>query len=119
MKARSTDDFGARLVHIRKARGLSQAALAQRVGVSRRMIAYYERESTQPPGPLLGDLSHALGVKVEELLGLKPMKAKADPRSARLMNRLKKVEQLSAADQRTVLKLIDALVTTRAKANGR
>ncbi len=39
-------------------------------------------------------------------------------KTARLLKRLKKVETLPAADQRTVLKLVDALVQTRRRSSG-
>ena len=54
---------------LRGERGLSQEELAQAVGVSRRVIAYYEAESTQPPGALLADLARTLKVSADELLG--------------------------------------------------
>jgi hypothetical protein len=47
------------------------------------------------------------------LLGLKPVKDGTSPKTARLLKRLKKVEELPSADQRAVLKLVEALVETR------
>jgi DNA-binding transcriptional regulator YiaG len=35
---------------VHQGRGLTQAELGKAVGVSRRLIAYYETESQQPPG---------------------------------------------------------------------
>lgn len=116
MKARAIEGFGDRLAQIRKSRAMTQIELGKRVGVSNRVIAYYETESTQPPGSLLVDLARELEVTTDELLGLKPLKAKTDPKSARLMNRLKKVEALSPAEQRTVLKLVDTLAAARGNA---
>lgn len=51
-------------------------------------------------------------------LGLAPLNAQTTPRIARLLKRLQKVEDLPPADQRAVLKLVDALVETRRR-NGR
>src|SRR5262249_16298545 len=68
-----TERFGARLATIRQQRGLSQEALAAQVHVSRRVIAYYEAESTQPPGALLTALARTLKVSADELLGLRPI----------------------------------------------
>lgn len=56
---------------------------------------------------------------MEELLGLAPIKDGTRPRTARLLKRLRKVEELPPADQRTVLKLVDALVTTRRRTGSR
>ena len=96
-----------------KARGLTQEELGDFVGMSQRMIAYYEADDAQPPGAMLVDLAKTLRVTSDELLGLKPVKQKASPKSARLLKRLRQVEKLPAADQRAVLKFVDALVSSK------
>lgn len=116
MKARETDEtFGKRLAETRQRRGLTQAELGKAVGVSQRVVAYYEGEGGQPPGALLADLSRVLKVTADELLGLKPVTEKPTPKTARLLKRLRKIEELPAVDQRTVLKLLDALHTARGR----
>lgn len=112
-KTPTTAGFGARLAALRGARGLSQEELAKAAGVSRRVIAYYEAESDQPPGALLVDLAHALKITTDELLGVTPATAKLAPKTARLLKRLQKIADLPPADQRTVLKLLDALHESR------
>ncbi len=52
----------------REAHGLSAAALADRSGVSRAMIAKVERAEAQPTAALLGRLSAALGLTLSELV---------------------------------------------------
>jgi hypothetical protein len=73
------------------------------------MIAYCETDSDQPPGALLVDLTQALKVSADELLGLMPATKNTLPKTARLRKRLQLVEQLPPADQRTVLKLVRSL----------
>jgi transcriptional regulator with XRE-family HTH domain len=113
MKERTLDGFGVRLSDLRQARGLSQEELAAAVDVSRRVIAYYEAQSAQPPGALLVDLARALKVSTDELLGVKPITEKLSPKTARLLKRLQRIEELPPADQRAVLKLVDAMLDTR------
>jgi hypothetical protein len=72
-----------------------------------------ERDGAQPPGALLAKLARTLEVSADELLGLKPGKETTSRKQARLRKRLRKVEQLPPADQRTVLKFVDALHTAR------
>ncbi len=48
-----------------------------------------------------------------ELLGVGPVASRSCPRTARLMKRLRQIEKLPAADQRAVLKFVDALLETR------
>lgn len=110
MKERSIEGFGRRLAAIRKERGITQAQLGDAVGVSNRVIAYYETESDQPPGALLVDLCKAMKVSADELLGIKTPKEKKDPKTARLMNRLKRVADLPTTQQRAVLQHIDGLL---------
>jgi transcriptional regulator with XRE-family HTH domain len=110
---RGLDGFGGRLATLRRARGLSQEELAAQAQVSRRVIAYYETEGDQPPGALLVDLARVLKVSTDELLGVKTVKELASPKTARLLKRLRRVEDLPPADQRAVLKLVDAMLDTR------
>lgn len=60
--------FGERLAELRKASGLTQTDLAKKLGVSRRMIAYYEGETKHPPTTILLHLAQTLGVTADELL---------------------------------------------------
>jgi transcriptional regulator with XRE-family HTH domain len=119
MKEKTLAGFGSRLAALRQGRGLTQTELGTAVGVSQRVIAYYETESQQPPGALLAALAQALTVSADELLGLKPVTTKRSPRTARLLKRLEKIEELPAADQRTVLKLLDALHAARERTRRR
>jgi hypothetical protein len=52
-------------------------------------------------------------VSADELLGLEPLKDQTKPRTARLLKRLRKVENLAPADQRAVLKIVDGLLESR------
>lgn len=110
MKERTLEGFGRRLASLRTSRGLTQAALSEKIGVSRRVIAYYEHENAQPPGPMLIDLAAALRVSVDQLLGRKPVKEQADPKSARLLNRLRRIESLPQRERKGLLLVIDGLL---------
>lgn len=118
MKERTIEGFGERLCQIRKSRGMTQAELGKAAGVSNRVIAYYEQDGAQPPGAMLVDVARALRVSTDQLLGLKPAKEKTSPRTARLLKRLRKIEALRPADQRTVLKVLDSLLASHGRGNG-
>ena len=51
-------------MQLREAAGYTQQELADEVGVSRRMIAYYEGQSTHPPTTLLP--SHRQGPRRDD-----------------------------------------------------
>ena len=73
-KETTTFDFGKRLASLRKAGGLTQQELGDKVGVSRRVIAYYEGETNYPPAHLIVPLAKALNVSTDELLGFSTQK---------------------------------------------
>jgi transcriptional regulator with XRE-family HTH domain len=72
----------------------------QAADVSQRVVAYYEAESAQPPGSLLVALARSLKVSTDELLGVKPVRDTLAPKTARLLKRLRRIEELPPADQR-------------------
>lgn len=108
-KADLKESFGERIERLRKARGLTQEELAERIGSTQRVIAYYEGETTHIPSNLLVPLAKALRISVDELLGLKRDQIQS-PRYASLWRKLKKAEALSKKDQKAVLHYIEALL---------
>jgi len=111
MKRDSTvKGFGKRLAELRKQLGLTQTQLGEKVGVSYRVIAYYEGETDYPPAHLAEPLARALNVSTDELLGVHGLKQERDPKQAALWRRLKKIEGLPRNDQKALLHYLDALV---------
>ena len=102
--------FGARLAAARKAAGFTQAELAEAIGMSRRMIAYYEVESTHPPTTALPAIAQALNVSTDELLGAAPVRKPPKAKDSRLQRRLAQIEKLEPTERRQVLQLIDAFI---------
>lgn len=103
--------FGVRLVQLRKAAGYTLEELGNEVGLSKRMVCYYERQGGQPPIHLLPRFAKALGVSVDELLGSKPIKRNgAKPQRDRLWQRFKQVEKLPPEDRRQVVQFVDTVL---------
>lgn len=102
-------DFGPRLSQFRKEAGYTQLQIADEIGVTRRMIAYYETESQHPPANLLVDLAQALGISVDTLLGLQPAKKTRKP-DTRLQRRVHQIEKLGAKEKRQLIQLIDTFI---------
>jgi transcriptional regulator with XRE-family HTH domain len=114
MPKKSTTDikgFGDRLVALRKAVGFTQQELAQELGISRRMIAYYEGETEHPPTTILPRLAQALGVSVDELLnGNGHREVTVQPMSTRLQRKLQQLEKLGAKERRQAMQLLDVFI---------
>jgi len=102
-------DFGKRLVNLRKAAGYTQTELANELGVTQRMISYYEVHSEYPPSALLPKLAQVLNVTADQLLGLKPMKKSKKP-DTRLQRRFQQIEKLPTKDRRQLTQLIDTFI---------
>ena len=110
MKKNSTAlDFGKRLAKFRRAKGLTQQDLGDNVGVSRRVIAYYEGETNYPPAHLIVPLSKALGVSSDELLGMKQTQELRSPEFASLWRKLKVVETFNEQDKKAVLHYVKTI----------
>lgn len=61
--------FGGRLRSLRKAAGITQQELADRLGVHLQTVSKWERGITEPDFSVLGELSSALGLTLEKFLG--------------------------------------------------
>lgn len=100
-------ETGARLASLRQAAGLSQAQLAEAVGIPQRTLSYYERESAYLPSPLVTPLAQALGVSVQTLLGNEQApKGKRGPKS-RLERQFEAITKLPPGEQELVSKLLE------------
>jgi transcriptional regulator with XRE-family HTH domain len=106
------ESFGQRLRRIREARGLSQEQFGQAIGVSQRMLAYYENHAEKAPAHHLMQMAGVLRVSIDELIGYKPFEAAAQAAkpNPRLWNKLRQVESLPPKERKQVLQFIETLV---------
>jgi transcriptional regulator with XRE-family HTH domain len=114
-KKQEGNDFGRRLVALRKARGLTQVQLAEAANTTQRAISYYENEPGYPPAPAVIALARALRVTTDEMLGIKPLKRdrrNEDPELRRLWKKFQQVTNLPEKDQRAVIRLINSLASS-------
>jgi transcriptional regulator with XRE-family HTH domain len=94
----------------RKLKGMTQVELAQLMGVTQRVISYYENEAQTITLDAISKISKALDIPRKRILDTgtdlpEPMRI---PKA--LQKRLEKVRDLSPKAQKTVSDLIDALV---------
>ena len=110
--------IGHRIREIRKRRGLTQAEVAEQLGVDQTLVSNYERGAVRLHGALVAGFAKALRVSADEILGLKDSTIKG-PTNGRLLRRLQRIEQLPSTDQRAVLKFLSALLERREHARPR
>lgn len=113
-------DFSKRLAATRKARGLTQDALAQAAGINVSQIRRYETTASQPSLEALRKLAVALSVSADELL----FDHERGP-DERLRLQFEAVSRMNPREQEVVLEVIEGLLlkhdarrwTTREKAS--
>lgn len=62
--------LGKQLAQYRKAAGVTQVELAQAIGMSQRMVSYYEGTEDHPLAKLLRHFATHLDVSADQLLGV-------------------------------------------------
>jgi transcriptional regulator with XRE-family HTH domain len=107
-RAKIRRPFAERLVQLRKSKGLSQYELADKAGVSQRVVAHYETVVTNPASATVLRLAKALDVSPDQMMGLKPIKSK-DVVSRKTIKDAKKLEELSPQDRKTVMRMVESL----------
>ena len=100
-------EVGKRLAKIRKAKGFTQISLAKELGISHRMVAYYEAQTDFPPAALLPKIAKILKTTTDEILGLKPVTD--NPKNGKLYKKLKQAENLSPKSQKQIIEYINVL----------
>lgn len=103
-------DLGARLAKLRKASGLSQLQLAEKLGVTQPLISRYEKGDRRMYDDLIIETAKALGVTPNDLLGVapsKPIAPELQSVSRRMIKYLKKVEALPRRAQDKVIATIE------------
>lgn len=104
------DSVGQRLAQLRKARGLTQAELAARLGISQASISEYERDVFRLNSDLIIDISNILEVSADELLGLQPAPKATAIKDQRLLHRMAQIDQLPKRKKDALLMTIKAFL---------
>ena len=115
-------EFGARLAGFRTAASLTQRELADRLGVTRRQIAYYESGSGRPPGALLGLLADLFRVSTDVLLGRGVSRAPASRLGGAVLSYLQQIERMGSDVCRRLEGALEQFITVesgRRKSRGR
>ncbi len=100
----------------RKKKGYTQLELAHKMGVTQRVISYYENEAENLGLDAITTIAKALDVPVRKILDAEENDSLPEvPRA--LQRRIDKIKDLSPKAQKTVSDMIDAL--TKAEGTGK
>jgi transcriptional regulator with XRE-family HTH domain len=103
---------GAHLLALRKSAGLTQAELADFLGVPQGNIAFWEWSEKPPRSDILPKMAKALGVPIETLLVGLPRAAlvKRSGPIGEVQKIFEQVRQLPRSQQRKIVEMVAALV---------
>jgi len=103
--------FGQRLAAIRKSKGWSQRELADKLGIKRGLLDYYERRASNPALDFIQRAAEALGVSAAELVGEGPARKKRSGGPEGRMRRLfEQASKLPRSQQEKIAAVIEAFV---------
>ena len=103
-------DMGQRIARLRKEQGLTQAQLAETLGVAQQTMAHYEVGRLRVAVAMVPVLARTLAVPIDELLeGPAVSKGKRRP-APKLQRQLAHITQLPKAKQRSVTELLDTVI---------
>lgn len=107
--------IGKNLQAIRKRRGLTQEELGGRIGLTREAIASYEAGRSHLMDTTLLDISAALRVSVNQILGLENQTSESPISNRRWAKRITIIESLPESVKKHILRTLDDVI----KANTR
>jgi len=108
-KTRKGTEFGERLSKMRQSAGLTQTQLAEKVGVSQKVVTYWERESVGLKADQLILVAEALSVSVDSLLGRPAPKSKGGP-VGKTRQVFEQVSTLPRRQQERITGVVEALI---------
>jgi len=112
MKTSETDFFnalGKRIAVLRKQQGYTQLQLADLLKLKQYVIASYETGRRRPSAALIPELAGALGVSIEELIGLDGAKRKPGP-TPKLQQQIEQLQRLPKPRQKFVSEFLDTVL---------
>ena len=102
------ETLGERIARLRKERRYSQTELAEKIGVSQKLISDYEINRLRPPYENIIKLALTFGITTDELLGLKTIKDNGKKPSKKILRRMEKIESLPLSQQKFIIRAIDS-----------
>jgi len=104
-------EFGRRLAEARRRAGLSQTELGERMGMTQRAIAHWERRNVSLYPRQVEKLCRILGISAEELLGFNTTsRGKPGPKS-KIERQVEQIGKLPRSRQKFVAEVLDRLLT--------
>jgi transcriptional regulator with XRE-family HTH domain len=101
-----------RLITLRQAVGLTQIQLAKLVHVHPSNIGFWELKGTPPRGEVLPALARVLGVSVDEILGVEPIKPRRQVAKGKLQQLFEAASHLPRRQQQKIVEFVEPFIAT-------
>lgn len=111
---RERTPFGQRLHTLREQAGLSQQQLADRLGLTQRAYAHWERNPVALRPDQLLSLAEALNVSVEDLVGSNGTKKRGTGPTGKMKQLFEAASQLPRSQQQKLAAVLEAFVNQHA-----
>lgn len=113
-RTKPASDFGRRLTEARQQAGLTQQQVAERLGVTQKLITYWERESVGLKAEQLSAMAQALGTTLDFLIGQEAAPKRRGGPQGRTKQVFDQVSSLPRDQQSRVLDMIETIVAGQA-----
>lgn len=102
--------MGTRISNARKARGITQQDMADRLDIAQQTYAQYETGIRRIPASMLPKLVQNLGLTLDELMGVgSGSRSKPGP-SSKFEVQIERLRQLPRATQKVVMNMLDGVL---------
>ena len=115
---RDCPPFGERLYQLREEAGLTQAQVAQKLGISHRAYAFWEREPTAVRAEQLAILAELFGVSADFLIGRQPPKQRGTGPTGKMRQIFETASKLPRRQQRRIVDVVGDILIARGAQNG-
>ena len=103
--------IGEQIRRYRREQDLTQAELADRVGINKQNISRYESGRVEPRKTTLRKLAEVFGISIDELMGtIAPANDDAVPQDPKLLKLIGEVEKLPEKDKEALIRLITIVI---------
>lgn len=104
-------ELGQRIAERRKAVGLTQVQLAEKLGIAQQTMAHYEGGTLRVAIATLLPLCNALSIGMEELVGVQAKRSagKRGPQP-KIAQQLEQIRALPVAEQRAISRVLDSVL---------
>ena len=105
--------FGERLYELREQAGLTQAQVAEKLGISHRAYAFWEREPTAVRAEQLAVLANLFDVSADYLIGREASKQRGTGPTGKLRQLFESASQMPLRQQQRIIGLVEDIITAR------